>query len=109
MDILDKIDDVITWHGSRDAMVWTVEPPKWPSLHVDPEAAQRLLDHLAQVVEQVRPALQQAVRAFGEIGRALSAAVPHLVTMQTDIDAARRSTRRRMKIEYDRRRSQRRR
>lgn len=27
-DILDQIDDVITWHGSDDAMRWTAEPPK---------------------------------------------------------------------------------
>jgi hypothetical protein len=26
-DILDQIDDVITWHGSRDAMTWPAMPP----------------------------------------------------------------------------------
>ncbi len=31
-DTLAAIDDVITWHGSADAMEWTADEPKQPDL-----------------------------------------------------------------------------
>ncbi|MET8334384.1 DUF6372 family protein [Streptosporangium canum] len=75
-DTLAAIDDVITWHGSRDAMVWTADEPKQPdfsgvaailaSARPDPEAVrafgERLATQMRAFNEAFRPVAEQAVR-----------------------------------------------
>ncbi|MEV7013247.1 hypothetical protein [Streptosporangium sp. NPDC051022] len=52
-------DDVITWHGSDDAMVWTAEPPRLP----DPAVI------AAAFAEAFRPGLEAASTAAEQLGR----------------------------------------
>lgn len=104
-DILDQIDDVITWHGSDDAMRWTAEPPKQPALPIpDEEAMRRFGERLAGQVQAFldafRPAAEQMMRSVGEALRAFAAVAPHM----QQVEEARRAERRAMRQAYDRRR-----
>lgn len=85
-DIVAEIDDVITWHGSRDAMVWTAEPPKRRYSRLAPvqdylEAGERLLDspNFEQVVNAVRTGqpiavdAERAQQAFARLGEQMQA------------------------------------
>lgn len=78
--IRDEIDDVITWHGSRDAMTWTAKPPSVPSLRlpeVDPEATRQALGRFAgqfnSLVDAFRPFAEQVARNASAIAEAFSA------------------------------------
>ncbi|RVX41145.1 hypothetical protein EDD27_3615 [Nonomuraea polychroma] len=110
-DILDRIDDVITWHGSRDAMVWTAEPPKPPTLalNIDGEAAQaafaRLGEHMQVVVEAFRSAAEQMTRGATVIYEAFDELM-RMPGMQ-DLAEAQRLQRRAMKSQYHQRRRKR--
>lgn len=79
-ETLDAIDDVIAWHGSRDAMVWTAaEPakpldlPRLPRVRVDPEAAHRLFEGLSVAMrtfsEAMRPIAESMARGLAEWAR----------------------------------------
>lgn len=77
-DTLAAIDDVIIWHGSGDAMVWTAEDkrprlvlPTMPT--VDPEAfaplarqVQAYIDAITPAVRQMAEDMQHAMGAFAE-------------------------------------------
>ena len=107
--ILDQIDDVITWHGSTDAMRWTAEPPKpllSPAmLEIDPEAAQqafaRIGEQVRAMVEAFRPVAEQVMRDVAAMAKAFAAIVntPEL----QELVHARRRARSAMKSEYARR------
>lgn len=101
-DILDQIDDVITWHGSRDAMTWTATPPTMPV--PDPETMRLLGERLTRQVQAfadaMRPAVEQMVQGLGEAVKAFSALAPHL----HQVEEAGRLERRAMRRAYDRRR-----
>ncbi|MGV9779869.1 hypothetical protein, partial [Streptosporangium sp. NPDC003464] len=70
-DTLAAIDDVITWHGSPDAMVWTAEPPKQPDfsgiaaalapMRPSPEEARALVDRLAEQMGRNARAVSEAL------------------------------------------------
>ncbi|MEU8040895.1 DUF6372 family protein [Streptosporangium sp. NPDC049078] len=79
-DTLAHIDDVITWYGSADAMVWTAEERKQPDLaaitrafQANPAAArvlaERITASMQAFTEAVRPVAEQMIRtvqAFAE-------------------------------------------
>lgn len=101
-DILDQIDDVITWHGSDDAMRWSAEPPKLPM--PDPEVMRQLGERLTRqvqaFVDAMTPAVEQVMRNVGEAVKAFAALAPHL----QQVEEAGRLERRAMKQAYNRRR-----
>lgn len=107
-DILDQIDDVITWHGSADAMVWTAEPPKLLStedLAPDPELTRQFAENLGRqvqaFVDAFRPAAEQMMRNVGAVVQAFSrlGTMPEIREFTED----QRRRRRAMKAEYARR------
>ena len=114
-ETLTAIDDVIAWRGSTDAMVWTADPPKPPTLpafqrlQVDPDAMRRAGEMMAAqmqafaeaFVEAMRPVAEQMIRDAAAAGRAFAAlaATPQM----RDLLEARRLARRAMKGEYHRR------
>lgn len=111
-DTLAAIDDVIAWHGSRDAMVWTAEPPTPPAFprpQMDPDAVRRagetMMAQMQAFVEAMRPVAEQMIRDAAAAGRAFAAlaATPQM----RDLSEARRASRRAMKSEYARRRRRR--
>ena len=118
-DILAAIDDVIAWHGSSDAMVWTADPPRpltlpaFPRPQMDPDAMRRAGEMMAAqmqafveaFVEATRPVAEQMIRDAAAAGRAFAAlaATPQM----RDLSEARRASRRAMKSEYARRRRRR--
>lgn len=105
-DLLDRIDDIITWHGSRDAMEWTAEPPS-PTfrLAVDTEAAQqafaRLGEQVQSIVDACRTVSEQVLRQFSEITQVFTAIV-NTPPMRELVQEQQR-TRSAMKREYTRR------
>jgi hypothetical protein len=107
-DILDQIDDVITWHGSPDSMTWTVEPPKFPGLSaVDAERAQQAAaifgSHVRTLVEAMQPAFERMMRDLGSALQTLTGIAPQM----EELAEANRQVRRAMKSEYARRRRRR--
>ena len=80
-DILDQIDDVITWHGSRDAMVWRAEQPKRYSglkpIQEYCEAAERMF--VSPEWEQFAAALQPDPEATRQAGERLARQVQAFV------------------------------
>lgn len=75
-DILDQIDDVITWHGSRDAMVWTADPPKQfnlPLVRVDPEDARRFMESTGRQMQAFTDAFRPVAQQMADNIRALTA------------------------------------
>lgn len=107
-DLLDRIDDVITWHGSRDAMEWTAEPPKFPSMPapVDPEAARQLVVRLGAQVQAFVDAFQPVAEQVARAVNAFSAAFAEIVNSpgMRELGDAHRQAQRAMKTEYARRR-----
>lgn len=114
-DTLAAIDDVIAWHGSSDAMVWTADPPRpltlpaFPRPQVDPDAMRRAGEMMAAqmqaFVAATRPVAEQMIRDAAAAGRAFAAlaATPQMHALSE----ARRASRRAMKSEYARRRRRR--
>ncbi|MFI6296724.1 hypothetical protein ACIBEJ_34400 [Nonomuraea sp. NPDC050790] len=109
-DILDEIDDVITWHGSRDSMIWTAEPPKSFALAIPQieaeqaqQAARTLGEQLQIFVREMTPAFEQAMRNLGETMQTVARIAP-LMQELADVDRRARSA---IKSEYARRRRRR--
>lgn len=107
-DILDQIDDVIAWHGSRDAMVWTADAPKPPippTAGIDPEVARQFAESMGRqaqaFVDAFRPVAEQMMRTVGEICQAF-AGIINTPEMQELVQEQRRA-RSAMKSEYARR------
>lgn len=110
-DTLAAIDDVIAWHGSRDAMAWTADPPTpptppaFPRPQMDPDAMRRageaMMAQMQAFAEAMRPVAEQMIRDVGAASRAFAtlAATPQM----RDLLEARRLARRAMKGEYHRR------
>lgn len=80
-DILDQIDDVITWDGvSDDAAVWTADESKQPDLaaivhplRADPKAAHAFAERITagmraftEALRSVADQMTRTVRAFAE-------------------------------------------
>lgn len=123
-DILDQIDDVITWHGSLDSMTWTAEPPK-PTLgdgmgwvvgetyrlpSIDPEDALHLFEQMTgQVVdfaEAFRPIAERMVRDVGAACQAFADIMnmPGMRDFARSLVEGQRLERRAMRQAYNRRR-----
>jgi hypothetical protein len=107
VDILDKIDDVITWHGSPDAMVWNADPPTWPDVpraRIDSEAARRVFQGLARHVEAMTMVLRPIAEQMQRSAQALQALRPILaLTTPEPADPHSLARLSRMKREYRRR------
>lgn len=67
-DILDEIDDVIEWHGSSDAMVWTAERRLAPTLptisDADREAFARGIASLGEAIQEMADAARRATASL---------------------------------------------
>ncbi|MEV0584083.1 hypothetical protein [Nonomuraea sp. NPDC050310] len=67
-DILDEIDDVIEWHGSSDAMVWTAGRRLAPALptisDADREAFARGLASLGEAIQEMTDAFRRATASL---------------------------------------------
>ena len=112
-DILDQIDDVITWHGSRDAMVWTADKPKQSvaspelarvlnQLRPDPEATRRAHAQFAAQFSAVVEAFRPIVESVLHMARAFASIVNS--PGMRDLTQEQRRARSAMKSEYNRRR-----
>jgi hypothetical protein len=123
-DILGQIDDIITWHGSRDAMTWTADKPTstlgdgvgWvvdetyslPS--IDPEVARRFLEQMTgqavDFMEAFRPIAERIVSDVGAACQTFAAimSMPGMRDLAGSLVEGRRLERRAMKSSYDRRR-----
>lgn len=109
-EILDQIDDVISWHGSQDSMTWSAEPPKPPAMvvpQIDIERAQQAAlvfgEQLRVFVNAVTPAFEQAMRTVGEALQAFARIAPQM----QELAESDRQARSAMKSEYARRRRRR--
>lgn len=68
-ETLAAIDNVITWHGSRDAMVWTAEPPEPPKppapvVLADPEAMRRAFAEMGAALNAFTEQMRSARRRW---------------------------------------------
>jgi hypothetical protein len=63
-DTLATIDNVITWYGSDDAMVWTAAEPKLPDLSGFAEQMQRFAEALRPAAEQMTRDIRAVADAF---------------------------------------------
>lgn len=107
-DILDQIDDVITWHGrSPDAMVWTSEPPKLlptPALHINAEAAQAAFARAGEAVQAFAAAFQPIAEGIGRNLKAMAKVFAEVAPTLVELDRESQRARSAMKSEYARRR-----
>ncbi|MEV4174005.1 hypothetical protein [Nonomuraea sp. NPDC049709] len=108
-DILDQIDDVIHWNGrSPDAMHWTAEPPKPPTLalDIDVEAIERAFARLGEQMQIILRAFSSAAEQMARGATVIYQAFDEIVRMpgMSDLAQAERQRRRTMKSEYARRR-----
>jgi hypothetical protein len=103
-DILDQIDDVITWDGrSPDAMAWTDKPPMFPVIDEEGlrQVGEQMTRQVQAFVDALRPAVEQVMRNVGEAVKAFAALAPHL----RQVEETGRLERRAMKQAYRRRRA----
>ena len=105
-DILDQIDNVITWDGrSPDAMRWTAQPPTLPELHlnIDATAAQqafaRLGEQVQAFVDAFRPVAEQVMRNVAAMAKTFGEIMPQI----RELEQEQRRARSAMKSEYNRR------